>query len=89
MNIIANRTVFVIVPDCGRDSNPLLRLPLQHHFNTKSAHEIWALITGPGIVRNKILDKPVDQTAIAPTVAAMMGFRAANAEGTALSEIFA
>ena len=38
--------VFVIVPDCGRDANPLMGVPFQHHFNTKSAHEIWALVFG-------------------------------------------
>ena len=28
-----DNTVFVIVPDCGRDSNPLISVPCQHHFN--------------------------------------------------------
>ena len=83
-----DRTVFVITPDCGRDSNPLVNLEFQHHFNTRSAHETWALVMGPGIDRNKVLDKPVDQTSIANTVGAIMGFRAAEAEGTALAEIF-
>jgi len=83
-----DRTVFVIVPDCGRDANPLMRVPFQHHFNSKSAHEIWALVFGPGIARGRVLDKAVDQTAIAPTVGAIMGFTANRAEGRALSEIF-
>lgn len=82
-----SRTVFVVVPDCGRDANPLLSLPYQHHFNTRSAHEIWALIAGPGIVEGRVLDKPVDQTSVAATVAALMGFRAGQAEGRALAEI--
>ena len=82
-----DRTIFVIVPDCGRDANPLLGLPYQHHFNSRSAHEIWALIFGAGIVRGRVLDKAVDQTAIAPTIAAAMGMRATAAEGRALSEV--
>ncbi len=84
-----DRTVFVVVPDCGRDANPLLELPFQHHFNTRSAHEIWALVCGPGIVRDRTLDKAVDQSAIAPTVAAIMGFRAEKAESGPITEIFA
>ncbi|MEO0701730.1 MAG: hypothetical protein AAFY80_06300 [Pseudomonadota bacterium] len=83
----AGNTIFVISPDCGRDDNPLMGVPFQHHFNTASAHETWAVIFGPGIERGKILDKPVDQSAIAPTIAALMGFRARAAEGDVLSEI--
>ncbi|MEM6973998.1 MAG: hypothetical protein AAF577_14455 [Pseudomonadota bacterium] len=85
----ASNTVFCIVPDCGRDANPLMSLPFQHHFNTRSAHEIFAFFMGPGIVRGRVLDKAVDQTAIAPTLAAAMGFSAGRAETGALSEIFA
>lgn len=85
----AGNTVFVIVPDCGRDANGLVDLPFQHHFNTRSAREIWALVHGPGIARGRILDRAVDQTAIAPTVAALMGFRADRAEGEVLSELSA
>jgi hypothetical protein len=83
-----DQTVFVIVPDCGRDSNPLMEVPYQHHFNSRSAHEIWALISGPGIARGKTLDKVKDQTTIAATVGAIMGFRARGAEGDVLEEIF-
>ncbi|MFM1921006.1 MAG: hypothetical protein RLZZ303_2640, partial [Candidatus Hydrogenedentota bacterium] len=35
-----DNTVFVIVPDCGRDSNRAQAVPFQHHFNSRSAHEI-------------------------------------------------
>lgn len=82
-----DRTVFVITPDCGRDANPLADVPFQHHFNSRSAHETWAVIFGPGI-RRGTFDKTVDQSAIAPTIAAAMGFKADRAEGSALSEVF-
>ncbi|MDK2775188.1 MAG: hypothetical protein KYX65_09340 [Tabrizicola sp.] len=76
-------TIFVITPDCGRDANPLAEVPFQHHFNSRSAHETWAVIFGPGIGRG-IVDRPVDQSAIAPTIAAAMGFAANRAEGSAI-----
>ena len=82
-----DNTVFVITPDCGRDANPLAEVPFQHHFNSRSAHETWAVIFGPGIARGTV-DKPVDQSAIAPTIAAAMGFAASRAEGRAIEEIF-
>jgi hypothetical protein len=82
-----DNTVFVITPDCGRDANPLAEVPFQHHFNSRSAHETWAVIFGPGIGRGTI-DRPVDQSAIAPTIAAAMGFAATRAEGGAIEEAF-
>ena len=85
----AGNTVFVVVPDCGRDTNGLVDLPFQHHFNSRSAHEIWALIFGPGITRDRVMDRVIDQTAIAPTVAAIMGFPAKRSEGRVLSGLSA
>ncbi len=81
-----DNTVFVITPDCGRDANPMMDVPFQHHFNSRTAHETWAVIFGSGIGRGT-LDKRIDQTAFAPTIAALMGFRATSSEGRALSEI--
>lgn len=79
-----DNTVFVITPDCGRDANPLMDVPFQHHFNSRTAHETWALIVGPGITRNRVMDRRVDQSAIAPTVAEIMGFRAHRSENSVI-----
>ena len=87
--IYRDNTVFVVTPDCGRDDNPLMGVPFQHHFNSRAAHETWAVIFGKGIERGNTLDRPVDQSAIAPTIAAVMGFRAGRAEGDTLSSIIA
>jgi hypothetical protein len=82
-----DNTIFVITPDCGRDANPLADVPFQHHFNSRSAHEVWAMIFGPGIARG-VIDRPVDQSAIAPTIAAAMGFSASRAEGDVIEGAF-
>lgn len=82
-----DNTIFVITPDCGRDANPLAEVPFQHHFNSRSAHETWAVVFGPGIGKG-VVDRPVDQSAIAPTIAAAMGFAATRAEGRAVEEMF-
>jgi len=84
-----DNTVFVIVPDCGRDSNRAMAVPCQHHFNSKSSHEIWALAFGVGIASGQVVDKARDQTAIGPTVGKVMGFDTPFAEGDVLSEVFA
>lgn len=84
-----DNTVFVIVPDCGRDSNPLASVPCQHHFNSRSAHEIFALLVGPGIPAGGVVDRVVQQVDVAPTVGRLLGFRAEYSEGRVLEEVFA
>lgn len=81
-----DNTIFVIVPDCGRDSNPFLSVPCQHHFNSRSAHEIWALLLGPGIRKDQVVDHEVDQISIAATIGQCMKMETAYTEGPVLEE---
>lgn len=83
----AGRTLVVVVPDCGRDSNPFLSVPYQHHFGDKSSHEIFALFLGPGIAQGRRVDRLVQQVDVAPTVAAWLGMSMASAEGSVLGEV--
>ena len=82
-------TVFLITPDCGRDANALMDVPFQHHFNSRSAHEVWALALGPGVASGAVIDGVHDQSQAAATVAALMGFQAGEAEGAPLERLFA
>lgn len=84
-----DNTVIVVVPDCGRDSNPAMAVPCQHHFGGRSSHEIFALLVGPGIDRGRIVDRPTDQISLAATIGQVMGFETSYAEGPVLSEAFA
>ena len=84
-----DNTVFVVVPDCGRDDNPFVDVPCQHHFGSRSAHEIFALVFGKGVPRGVVVDKLTDQTSIAPTVGQLMGFKTGFADGRVLEEAFA
>lgn len=86
--VYRNNTVFVIVPDCGRDNNPLMQISCQHHFNSKSAHEIWAMVYGPGIAQGNIVDTPVQQVDVAATIGKIMGFSPQEAEGEVLADAF-
>jgi len=83
-----DNTVFVVVPDCGRDTNPLAAVPCQHHFGSRSSHEIFALLFGPGIARGAVVDRRVDQSSVAATVGKIMGFKAEFAEGPVMAEAF-
>ncbi len=82
-------TVFVIVPDCGRDDNLLTGIPFQHHFNSRSAHEIFALLMGPGIAAGKVVTREVQQTDIAPTLGRLMGMSTPATTGSLLRDAFA
>jgi len=82
-------TIFVVVPDCGRDNNPFVDVPCQHHFNSRSAHEIFAVLVGPGVARGGVVDRRVDQISVAGTIAKLMGFKAEQAESRLLEEAFA
>lgn len=84
-----DNTVFVIVPDCGRDTNPLAAVPCQHHFNSRSSHEIFALLVGPDIARGAVVDRVVQQVDIAPTIGRLLGCRTSHTEGRVLEEAFA
>jgi hypothetical protein len=84
-----DNTVFVIVPDCGRDTNPYADVPCQHHFGSRSAHEIFALMFGPGIQKGVVVDKPSNQISIAATIGELTGAGAQFAEGHVLAEAFA
>lgn len=84
-----DNTVFAIVPDCGRDSNRAMSVPFQHHFNSKSAHEIFALFLGPGIAGGHVIDRRVDQIAMASTVGRIMNMPTEFTEAPPLDEVFA
>ena len=83
-----NNTVIVITPDCGRDANPLMSVPFQHHFNSGEARAVWALVLGRGVRQDRVFDREVDQTAIAATLAEVMGIRAERSEGDVLAGLF-
>ena len=83
-----DNTVFCIVPDCGRDSNQFLSVPFQHHFNSRSAHEIFALFVGQGIKTKQIIERKVSQIDVTSTLAQLMGLKADYAEGNVLEEVF-
>ena len=88
-NEYRDNTIFVVVPDCGRDNNPLVDVPCQHHFGSRSAHEIFALLAGPGVPRGAVVDRATDQISIAGTIGRFMGVKTEQAESRILEEAIA
>ncbi len=79
-------TLFAVVPDCGRDTNPFAAVPFQHHFGSRSSHEIFALLFGPGVPQGKVVDRKVEQISVAATVGQLMGLPTPLVEGPVLEE---
>lgn len=84
-----DNTVFVVVPDCGRDSNRAMPVPFQHHFNSKSAHEIFALVAGPRRFvpheREPVARaRPHQQIQVARTIGEIMDFDTPHANNQSL-----
>ncbi len=84
-----DRTVFVVAPDCGRDDNRYMAVPYQHHFNSRSSREIFALVFGAGVARGQVIDRVVEQIAVAPTIGRVMGFSMPHGDGAPLDEAWA
>ena len=56
-------------------SNRCVSVPFQHHFGTRSAHEIFAVATGPGIVHARLpVDRSRQQISVAATIGQIMKF---------------
>ncbi|MCS6852470.1 MAG: hypothetical protein NZ700_15010 [Gemmataceae bacterium] len=85
-----DNTVFLVVPDCGRDNNPCMPVPFQHHFNTRSAHEVFVVAAGPGVARSAVpVDKKRQQASVAATVGRLMSFPTPHVEAGPLEELLA
>src|SRR5713226_1949666 len=85
-----DNTVFLVVPDCGRDNNRGMAVPFQHHFNSKSAHQIFAVAAGPGIAHSALgVDKLRQQISVAATVGRIMKFDTPHVEAGPLEEMLA
>lgn len=83
-----DNTIFLVVPDCGRDNNRCMAVPFQHHFNSRSAHQIFVVAAGPGIVHaTKPVDKPKQQISVAATIGRLMKFPTDHVEADCLEEM--
>ncbi len=84
----AGRTTMFILPDFGRDSDSS---PggngFQHHrTGDATSRTAWMMVTGPGIRRNTVIERPVESIDLVPTLGSLLGFTPRFARGHALEE---
>jgi hypothetical protein len=85
-----DNTVFVVVPDCGRDNNRGMAVPFQHHFNSKSSHQIFAVLAGPKRFvphARKVYTGLQEQISVAATVGGVMGFTTPHVDAPSLLKV--
>jgi hypothetical protein len=65
-------------------------VPFQHHFNTRSAHEVFVVAAGRGIAHPRDrhgaplpVGNPSQQCSVAATVGRLMGFATPEVDGGA------
>ena len=85
----AGNTTLIILPDFGRDAD---QDPggngFQHHRTGDSASRTtWMMALGAGIKEGVVFDRPLQSIDLIPSLGAMMGFSAAQSQGTPIKEL--
>lgn len=84
-----DNTIFAIVPDCGRETNPFVKVPCQHHFNSRSSREIFGILVGPGIAKDTTIDRKTEQISVAKTISTLSNFNMQSSDAEVLEESIA
>jgi hypothetical protein len=84
-----DKTALFILPDFGRDSDMNAGGNGFQHHRTGDAvsRTTWMIAMGPGIRQNTVVERPVEPTALVPTIGAMLGFTASLSDGRELAEV--
>jgi len=85
----AGNTTLIILPDFGRDAD---QDPggngFQHHrTGDPASRTTWMMALGVGIKEGVICDRPLQSIDLIPSLGAMMGFSAAQSQGTPIKEL--
>ncbi len=85
----AGNTTLIILPDFGRDAD---QDPggngFQHHrTGDPASRTTWMMALGAGIKEGVICDRPLQSIDLIPSLGAMMGFSAAQSQGTPIKEL--
>jgi len=85
-----DRTLMVIMPEFGRDPDGSNTNGfLNHRSNDDTCRMIWMMCLGPPIARPRIVDRPVRQVDLCPSLARWLGCQATESTGGVLAEIVA
>jgi hypothetical protein len=85
----AGKTTLFILPDFGRDSDEdSAGNGFQHHRTGDAmSRTTWMMALGPGIREGVVYDRALDSTDLVPTIGSIMGFSAAQSQGSLIKEL--
>lgn len=83
-------TLMVILPEFGRDPDGSNTNGfLNHRSNDDTCRRVWMMCLGHPLSRPQVIDRPVRQVDLCPTLAAWMGCKATESIGGTLAELSA
>ena len=81
-------TLMVILPEFGRDPDGSNTNGfLNHRSNDDTCRRVWMMCLGHPLSRPQVIDRPVRQVDLCPTLAAWMGCKATESAGGTLAEL--
>ncbi len=84
------KTLMVILPEFGRDPDGSNTNGfLNHRSNDDTCRRVWMMCLGQPLSRPQVIDRPVRQVDLCPSLAAWMGCKATESAGGALAELSA
>jgi hypothetical protein len=85
----AGNTTMLILPDFGRDADQDSGgNGFQHHrTGDPASRTTWMMALGQGVRHGVVYDSPVQSIDLVPSIGAMMGFSAAQAQGKPIREL--
>jgi hypothetical protein len=81
-------TLMVILPEFGRDPDGSNTNGfLNHRSNDDTCRRVWMMCVGQPLSRPQVIDRPVRQVDLCPSLAVWMGCKATESAGGALAEL--
>jgi hypothetical protein len=83
-----DKTTFLILPEFGRDPDGSSTNGFfNHRASEESTRDTWAMVLGAGIDKPTIVDRPIRQVDLCPSLAAYLGCRPMESQGARLPEL--
>jgi len=83
-----DKTTFLILPEFGRDPDGSSTNGFfNHRADEDSTRDTWAMALGAGVGQPAIVERPIRQVDLCPSLAALLGCRPLESQGTSLPEL--
>jgi hypothetical protein len=83
-----DKTTFLILPEFGRDPDGSSTNGFfNHRADEDSTRDTWAMALGAGVEQPAIVERPIRQVDLCPSLAALLGCRPLESQGASLPEL--